>query len=56
MNMKYSDMRTPEVFFDTKSTPIVKKIVRPIVDQEANESRRYVLIEKEHTQSTTTLF
>lgn len=42
MNAKYSDMRPPEVFFDTRNTPVLKKIVRPIVEQEENESRRYV--------------
>jgi len=41
MNARYTDGRPPEVFFDTKATPVIKKIVRPIVEQEENESRRY---------------
>lgn len=44
MNAKYNDGRAPEVFFDTKNTPIIKKIVRPIAEQEENESRRYVIL------------
>ena len=46
MNARYSDMRPPEVFFDATRTPIIKKIVRPIVEQEENESRRYVTMKK----------
>jgi len=44
MNAKYSDTKTSEVFFDTKTTPVIKKIVRPIVEQDEHESRRYVII------------
>ncbi len=40
MNAKYSDTKVSEVLFDTKTTPVIKKIVRPIVEQEENESRR----------------
>ncbi|CAF4293269.1 unnamed protein product, partial [Adineta steineri] len=40
MNAKYSDTKISEVFFDTKATPVIKKIVRPIIDQDTNESRR----------------
>ncbi|CAF0904379.1 unnamed protein product [Adineta steineri] len=40
MNAKYSDTKVSEVFFDTKATPVIKKIVRPIIDQDTNESRR----------------
>ena len=42
MNMKDSETKVSEVFFDTTTTPVIKKIVRPIVEQEENESRRYV--------------
>ena len=41
MNARYTDGRPPEVFFDTKTTTVIKKIVRPIAEQEENESRRY---------------
>jgi len=44
MNAKYSDTKTSEVFFDTKNTPVIKKIVRPIAEQDEHESRRYVII------------
>jgi hypothetical protein len=44
MNAKYSDTRISEVLFDTKTTPVIKKVVRPIVEQEEYESRRYVFI------------
>ena len=40
MNVRYSDTRVAEVLFDTKTTPVTKKIVRPIVEQEEYESRR----------------
>lgn len=56
MNIKYSDMRTPEVFFDTRSTPVIKKIVRPIVEQEAHESRQYVIIENQPIRYITKVF
>jgi hypothetical protein len=44
MNAKYSDTKISEVFFDTKTTPVIRKIVRPIVEQEEYESRRYGII------------
>lgn len=40
MYAKYSDTKTSEVFFDTKTTNVIKKIVRPIRDQGEFESRR----------------
>lgn len=40
MNAKYTDGKGSEVFFDTKTTAVVKKVVRPIVEQQDNESRR----------------
>jgi hypothetical protein len=45
MNAKYSDTKVSEVFFDTKTTPVIQKIVRPIVEQDEYESRRYVMIQ-----------
>jgi len=44
MNAKYIDTKVSEVFFDTKTKPVIKKIVRPIIEQEEYESRRYVII------------
>ena len=44
MNAKYSDAKTSEVFFDTKNTATIKKIVRPIAEQDEYESRRYETI------------
>ena len=41
MNAKYGDAKVAEVFFDTKTTPIIKKIIRPIAEQDEHESRRY---------------
>jgi hypothetical protein len=43
MNAKYSDTKVSEVFFDTKKTAVIKKIVRPIGEQGEYESRRYVI-------------
>ncbi|CAF0966366.1 unnamed protein product [Adineta ricciae] len=40
MNAKYSEAKAAEVFFDTKTTPIIKKIIRPIAEQDEHESRR----------------
>ncbi|CAF2849010.1 unnamed protein product, partial [Rotaria sp. Silwood2] len=40
MNAKYTDSKISEVFFDTKKTAVIKKIVRPIVEQSEYESRR----------------
>ncbi|CAF1194042.1 unnamed protein product [Rotaria sp. Silwood1] len=40
MNAKYSDSKISEVFFDTKKTAVIKKIVRPIAEQGEYESRR----------------
>ncbi|CAF5153576.1 unnamed protein product [Rotaria magnacalcarata] len=40
MNAKYSDTKISEVFFDTKKTAVIKKIVRPIAEQSEYESRR----------------
>ncbi|CAF1606124.1 unnamed protein product [Rotaria sp. Silwood1] len=40
MNAKYSDSKISEVFFDTKKTAVIKKIVRPIAEQSEYESRR----------------
>ena len=39
MNAKYSDTKISEVFFDTKKTPVIKKTVRPIAEQDEYESR-----------------
>ena len=47
MNAKYSDTKVSEVFFDTKTTPVIKKVVRPIAEQGEYESRRYVIISKD---------
>ena len=46
MNAKYSDTKISEVFFDTKTTAVVKKIVRPIAEQGEYESRRYVIFDE----------
>ncbi|CAF4060965.1 unnamed protein product [Rotaria sordida] len=40
MNAKYIDSKISEVFFDTKKTAVIKKIVRPIAEQGEYESRR----------------
>lgn len=40
MNARYGDGKASEVFFDTKKTPVIKKVVRPIVEQGEYESRR----------------
>ncbi|CAF0803317.1 unnamed protein product [Didymodactylos carnosus] len=40
MYAKYSDTKISDIFFDTKTTPIMKKIVRPIKEQGEFESRR----------------
>ncbi len=56
MNAKYSDTKTSEVFFDTKTTPVIKKIVRPIAEQDEHESRRYVIIRKKNDRKTSGLF
>jgi hypothetical protein len=44
MNIKYNDKESSETLFDTKTSPIIKKIVRPLAVQNENESRRYVSI------------
>jgi hypothetical protein len=41
MYAKYLDTKISDIFFDTKSTPVIKKIVRPIAEQGEFESRRY---------------
>ena len=41
MYAKYNDAKSADIFFDTKTTPIIKKTVRPIVEQDEFESRRY---------------
>jgi hypothetical protein len=51
MNAKYSDTKISEVFFDTKTTAVVKKIVRPIAEQGEYESRRYVIIEEKENMT-----
>lgn len=56
MNAKYSDTKTSEVFFDTKTTPIIKKIVRPIVEQDEHESRQYVIIRKKVDRKKSVFF
>ncbi|CAF0965621.1 unnamed protein product [Adineta ricciae] len=59
MNAKYTDAKVPEVFFDTKTTPIIKKIIRPIAEQDEHESRRmwkdvtYYLKYKQMDKATT---
>jgi hypothetical protein len=40
MYAKYSDTKISDIFFDTKSTAVIKKNVRPIVEQGDFESRR----------------
>ncbi|CAF3889287.1 unnamed protein product, partial [Rotaria magnacalcarata] len=40
MYAKYSDTKISDIFFDTKSTPVIKKNVRPLVEQGDFESRR----------------
>ncbi|CAF3318394.1 unnamed protein product [Rotaria socialis] len=40
MYAKYSDTKISDIFFDTKSTPVIKKNVRPLVEQDDFESRR----------------
>ncbi|CAF0802555.1 unnamed protein product [Rotaria sordida] len=40
MYAKYSDTKISDIFFDTKSTPVIKKNVRPIAEQGEFESRR----------------
>jgi hypothetical protein len=40
MYAKYSDTKISDIFFDTKTTPVIKKIVRPIAEQGDFESRR----------------
>ncbi|CAF0724890.1 unnamed protein product [Adineta steineri] len=39
MYAKYSDTKISDIFFDTKTTPVIKKIVRPIAEQGEFESR-----------------
>ena len=41
MYAKYSDTKVSDIFFDTKTTPVIKKNVRPIAEQGEFESRRY---------------
>jgi hypothetical protein len=41
MYAKYSDTKISDIFFDTKNTPVIKKNVRPIIEQGEFESRRY---------------
>ena len=40
MYAKYSDTKISDIFFDTKTTPVIKKLLRPIVEQDEYESRR----------------
>ncbi|CAF3776305.1 unnamed protein product [Rotaria sp. Silwood1] len=40
MYAKYSDTKISDIFFDTKTTPVIKKTVRPIAEQDEFESRR----------------
>ncbi|CAF0754488.1 unnamed protein product [Adineta ricciae] len=40
MYAKYSDTKVSDIFFDTKTTPVIKKNVRPIAEQGEFESRR----------------
>jgi len=40
MYAKYQDTKISDIFFDTKTTPVIKKNVRPIAEQSEFESRR----------------
>lgn len=40
MNIKFTESRTADVFFDTKTSATIPKQVRPIIAQDENESRR----------------
>jgi len=40
MYARYSDTKISDIFFDTKTTPVIKKNVRPIAEQGDFESRR----------------
>ncbi|CAF2741450.1 unnamed protein product [Rotaria sp. Silwood2] len=39
MYARYSDTKISDIFFDTKTTPVIKKSVRPIAEQDEFESR-----------------
>jgi len=58
MNIKYTESRSSEVFFDTKTSPTFRKMVRPLAEQNEYESRRlwkdvtYYLKSKQMSKAT----